>query len=76
MLKVATLVIQSNDVKKLIDSDSNNTKVYLFIRKNKEDVGAQEFYIYHSMFVVIAIARYKNNIKDLKMPNGFDSYIL
>lgn len=36
--------IQSNDVKQFNNSDNNNTKVYLFIRKNKEDVGAKEFY--------------------------------
>ena len=32
-----------------LNSDKNNTKVYLFIRKNKDDIGAKEFYFLGQM---------------------------
>ena len=35
---------QSSDVQQFLNSDKKDTKVYLFIRKNKDDVGAKEFY--------------------------------
>lgn len=40
---------ESNDVKQFLNSDNNFTKVYLFVRKNKDDVGAKEFYFLGQM---------------------------
>lgn len=40
---------ESNDVLQFLNSDKNNTKVYLFVRKNKDDIGAKEFYFLGQM---------------------------
>ncbi len=40
---------ESNDVIQFLDSDKSNTNVYLFVRKNKDDVGAKEFYFLGQM---------------------------
>ena len=41
--------VESNDVKQLLNADKNDTKVFLFVRKNKDDVGAKEFYFLGQM---------------------------
>ena len=43
--------LQSNDVKTIINSNANNTKIYLFVRKNKDDSQAKEFYFLGRMYV-------------------------
>lgn len=55
--------LQSNDVKQFIDSDKNLTRVYLFVRKNKDDVGAKEFYFLGQM-------HYSGFSKEITMTNA------
>ena len=41
--------VESNDVKQFLNADKNDTRVFLFVRKNKDDVGAKEFYFLGQM---------------------------
>ena len=41
--------VESNDVKQFLNADKNDTRVFLFVRKNKNDVGAKEFYFLGQM---------------------------
>ena len=55
--------LQSNDVKTIINSNTNNTKIYLFVRKNKDDSQAKEFYFLGRMYVT-------DNYKEITMESG------
>ena len=43
--------LNSKDVKTIIDSNKNDTQIYLFVRKNKDDSQAKEFYFLGRMYV-------------------------
>ena len=60
--------LTSKDVSTFINSDLNNTKVYLFIRKNKDDVGAKEFYFLGQM-------HYSGQSKEIIMKNTNSSAV-
>lgn len=55
--------IQSNDVKTIINSNTNDTKIYLFVRKNKDDSQAKEFYFLGRMYVT-------DHYKEITMESG------
>jgi len=55
--------LQSKDVKTIINSNANDTKIYLFVRKNKDDSQAKEFYFLGRMYVT-------DNYKEITMESG------
>ena len=55
--------LKSNDVKTIIDSNKNDTHIYLFVRKNKDDSQAKEFYFLGRMYVT-------NKYEEITMDSG------
>lgn len=55
--------LASKDVKQIINSNKNKTKMYLFVRKNKDDSTAKEFYFLGRMFIT-------DEYKEIKMESG------
>lgn len=53
--------LSSPGMEKFIKAKENHTKIYLFIRKNKDDAGSKEFYYLGEVFIT--------DIKETKMAN-------